>query len=470
MHPNTIYALIRATIRDVLGGGVGQFEPRADENLETLYGLNITARRALFNPLNGRFAANGTPITPLLTPNSTADKDTVRKLRDLIGPRVPAIILAAMLVVLGGRSEAKTTIEDYNLDADRNSISYQEMLIYFSNKASISVEDFDANKNGQIDAGELTSLNMKIRALAEEEAAASFASEAQITGRPIESVAVDTALAVLNQERKKLPTAMEIAEAARQAEIESKKAYSDDIKFYLRKASRDVSIRADAFDGNGANFSFRSNEVTDVVSGRITAAFGALRELRLKDKFAPTGPYISAVTYGGSIAIDRSFDSRGGDFESRKLELRGGGDLEIANLVFPTQYLSAWAYLKSDTDFDGTVAGAEAIYEPFSFAFLNGFDVPGGRIIARFAPSLFAAYESVVDQGSEPLPYEEFFNLGYSLAAEIAWIRDSRRVVTLTSEYRDAWNALGNDERTYEWNNRLAWSLNEKGNVTLNVD
>ncbi|MBA1139263.1 hypothetical protein [Mesorhizobium neociceri] len=473
MHPNTIYALIRSTIRKVLGGGVGPFEPKADEDLESLYGLDITARRALYKPLNNEFSANGTPLKPVLTPTSTADQTTVRKLRKLIEPRVPVLFIAAMIGMLGSAHNARssTNIDEYNTDGDKSTISYQEMIVYFANKATVSIGEFDKNKNGMIDPSELDEFNKKLHSLAEEEAAANFASTPQETGLPIAPIAVKEAMSVLGQKPKVPPTPAEIEKARIEKEAEDKRTYSDDLKFYLRKSGRDVSIRADKFDGNGANFSYKNNAISETASGRVTAAFGVLRELRLKDKFAPaTGPYISALTYGGSIAIDRSFESRGKKFETNALELRGGGDLEIAGLMFPVQYLSAWGYLKTDTEFERKVVGAEAVYEPFSFAFLRGFTVPHGRIIARLAPSLFGTYERVLSDGGVPSPYDDYLNVGYGLTAELAWIRDGKRVSTLTSEFRDSWNVTGDNEHTYDWANRLAWTLDDAGNVTLNLD
>ena len=337
-----------------------------------------------------------------------------------------------------------------------------------AHRTNPAVAKIDRNANGYVDMDELDAFNKSLSAMVDEEMAAFFARNDGPVDAPIDSVPLESALAILDQKPVVPKSAEEIAEQELLAEYEAKQTYSEDVKWYLRKKGSDVSIRADRFDGNAATISFSNDGVEGVSNGRITAALGLLREVRIKrDKAPAEGPYVSAITYGGAVSIDQAFDSRGSSFEKfNSLQLRAGGELEIANLFFPVQYVSGWTYLDTDTDFGKRIVGGEIAYEPFHADFLRGFSVAGGRIIARVAPELRASYEGVISDPDNAYPYEDALLTGYGITAGISYITD-RKIASFTSRFADSWNVIGENERVYHWANSLDWFLNKEENFTL---
>lgn len=480
MHANTIYALIRKAISRAIGQQA-PFRPRPDESLESNYGIGISARAALFQPLNEVFAEEGNPISPALTPNSTRNKDTVRALKTLIASRVAMMFIVVLICSMqfgSGNAVAAPHIEDYDLDNNSEVVTVEERNLYFSHTKTLKVAEFDTNRNGRIDPSELTAINLAITSHVVEESSAYFASQddasPQVNQDPLP---LNVVLGTLQQERRSLPAILtpEERERERRRQIEEeKRKYASEWKQYVRKSGTDISIRsgAQAIGRVPASLSFRHDEVSGTTSGRLTGAFGVLNELRIKDIHAPQdgSAYISAFTYGGSVSLDRSFDSRGSAFEVDSLTLRAGGDIELANLGFPVQYLSNYAVYETSTDFDTSRLGVESIYEPFSFTFLNAMPISNGALTSRFIPTATSRYENILNDPDNTLGVDEIWNLGFGAQFEIDYRADGKVVASLLSRYRHEWDVLNSSVDSYQWFNQLSLPLTSNGSASFLIE
>lgn len=470
-----MYALTRRAIKSVIGNQ-GPRKPTADESLEDNYGLDITARAALYDPINDTFMDDDTPIAPLLTPGETRNKKTLRELVNLIKNRVAifVFILSGILVQLPTPSYANLHIQDINLDDNQEIVTFQERKRFFIYNQKISIRMYDTNENGKLDASELSKLNLDLQVNAEEELAI-FSDDDATPDDASENILLDDVLVQLNQERRVPPTEEELEEQRIERKLEEQRDYTSNSLFYLRNRGADISIRAGRVTANAASISYQRDGNSDTESGRITAAIGFLnrRDLKSDSDLAPqdgTTAFLSAFAYSASVAIDRSFDSRGRNFETDTLTFRLGGDLEIADPDgLPLQYFSGNVRYETDTRFETGLFGIEAAYEPFSWFFRSSKPINDGNLTQRFTPTAQLDYGNVTS-GRNNISYDSFFNLGYGLEYELAYRKDGKRLASLVSNYSHFWNVENSNVDSIEWDTQLQFPLGSNENINLLIE
>lgn len=481
MHVNTHYSLIRRAIRKTIGD-VGPYNPGVQESLENEYGLGSDLRRALlYSAVNDKYEGNGTPIAPRLGPEDLVNKDTVFDIKEFVKGRVAAVIvafLASMIIQYppGAMAANSPHIQDeaYDFDDDEENVTLEEFNKYQRHILIFSVFEMDINKDGKIDLSELAVLNKKIQEKADDITIGTFTS---VSGAQPEtgSLDLDFVLDKLDAERKEpepVLTPEQLAEQQRREAEEAKRRYASEWDTYLRREGTDVSIRADKLSKNPALFEYDYNGVSQKSSGRIRAAFGLLNKQNRKPEYRPESktPYISAFTYGGSISLDRSFDPRGAAFEKNALTFRGGGDIEIVDLFFPTQYLTSWIFLETDTNFKKQIFGFESTYQPYAFYQQGNLELGGGRRIrASFAPTLETKYAKVIDAGALSLPYEEYWNMGPAAQLVLSLYGDNRKLAELSSKYTYFWDITGQIGDTYIWDNVFTIPLVKQGENQISL-
>ncbi|WP_417432711.1 hypothetical protein [Hoeflea sp.] len=481
MNKHRVNAWVKRAIRKQLQADTGnhalnQYQPGLSENLETEYGMNAAMRHGSHAYINAEFsnADEPEPIVPPLLGHETKAKKTAGGMAGIVKKRFGLGILLALVLVGWNTGSAKAAfhLQDFDTDGNPEAVSYQELRLFLTYNLNMSIAEFDAagNQNGVLDGAEVDAYNRVLDANIDDALGAFFYSDEEdrilTSGK---TVPLDTVLGNFNLKRKNAPkplTPEEIAEKEKAARLaKTRRFVRDNHRLYIRGSGKDVSIRESALDAAGAKVTYTNNNVTDIDVGRIKGAVGYLFSGTLKPGKAKSGggPVLDSYSYGGSIELDRFFDSRGRAFEKDALTLRLGGDLQFSGIMpgnIPTQYLTNWVRYQTDTRFEEQTYGLETIYEPYIGAFNRLYSLDNNlKLIARFTPTLRSDYTIVGKDPNSRFLVDRFWNLGFGASFRLDLTDDDKTLAYFTTTYENYWDVLGGIGRTYSWENQLSFPL-----------
>ncbi len=487
MNIHRINSWVKKAINRQLGGGLEQGEPYINESLSNEYGMNAASRAASAAYINEDFKNKDDPIVPPLLAHETRNTDTVKEISAIIRARFN-VCLALCFLTIFSHSEpayAITHIQDIDRDGDEEIVSYQELRIFLIYQRRLGIAEFDlrGNQNGKLDGAEIDEYNKALELSIEQELGDHFYDEQRdilVTDGGLvngQKITLNRVLDSLDSARKITPDPLTPQEQADQEE-ERRKAEESDFttinqNFFIRRSGSDVSIREGALVSASAELSYTNDNENDFDVGRITGAFGFLSRERLKVDHSNTNglPQLDEYTFGGSIEIDQTFDSRGDDFEADSLIFRLGGDLEFSGSTdnFPVQYFSTYLKFQTDSDFETSALGVESIYEPY----FNGLDrvVPfrNGNLRQRIIPTLRSEYSNISDDPNNQFTVDEFWNLGFGLSYGVSYAENSNRVASFVSTYEHFWDTLGSGSESYNWINELQIPLAERNGLAIDL-
>lgn len=216
----------------------------------------------------------------------------------------------------------------------------------------------------------------------------------------------------------------------------------------------------------GAQVSITGEEesTTATINGVVGYAFNQ-NCIRRPDGFGPGAVYVSGyVISPWLLASGTLFDSEAPD-GTDKLQAGLAGQIEIANAIFDTQYLTATPYYQTDFQGEAQVYGGTVSWRPYASAIhLGGTTKPEGAILNFYwTAEAIADYFYVDNAGSTSLTAgTEYAWLGGNLGVN-GWIMpdmlDER--LSFTSTYGVFWDAYSH--RTVDlFNASLNWAFTPK--------
>lgn len=479
MNKHRVNAWVKKALRKQLraengNNSLNQYQPGLSENLEIEYGMDDAMRHGSHAYINTEFIIGEEPIAPSLLGNETRPKKTAGGMAKIVKQRFGLGLLLAF-TVLGwdnGAAQAAFHLQDFDTDGNPEVVSYQELRLFLIYNQSMGIAAFDAkgNRNGILDGAEVNAYNRALEANVDDALGEFFYSdEEERIVTEGKTVPIDQVLGNFNLKRKIEPkplTAEEIAKKEEADRLAKKRRFvRTDQGLYIRGRGKDVSIRSGSLDNTSAKVSYSRNNLTDIDVGRIKGAVGYLFSGTLKPGKAELagGPVLDAYTFGGSIEVDRSFDSRGQAFERDELTFRLGGDLQFSGITtanIPTQYLTNWIRYQTDSRFENHVFGLETIYEPYisSFGRLYSFD-NNLKLISRFTPTLRSDYTFVDSDPNNKFLVGKFWNLGFGTSLRLSLTDDNEKLASFVSTYERYWDVLGGVGSSYMWENELSFPL-----------
>ena len=489
MNIYKIYRWTKKAIRVQLNaedgnGSLNQYQPGIDEDLSAEYDMDSAMRHGSHAYINDQFKKEGKKIDPPLLGSETRPKKTIRDISEILKKRFNISILLALfgLISINQDSLAKTYhIQEFNEDKNTELVSYDEYRLFLIYNQSLSIAPFDAdgNSNGILDGNEVAAYNAKIEENIFDSLAEYFPIVNGRFDRNSSPVPLKTVLDNLNTKPLPKPvilTPEEIKEREEKKKTTKKQNFvRTDRGLYIRRSGVDISIRNSALNKASAELNYSVDNNSDVDIGRISGAVGYLFSgvaKPLKTDFKGI-PVLDEYTYGGSVEIDRTFDSRGRAFETDNLIFRFGGDLQFSGITaknIPTQYLSNYLRYETDSRFESSVLGIESVYEGYFSDLASSKELPNGNNLnARLVPTLRSDYTNVDDDPNNKYALDEFWNLGFGLDYRLSLRDDNKRIASFTSSYEHFWDVLGSDSETYNWTNQLQLPLANTNDLAVDL-
>jgi|GEM_PF-2376682 len=492
MNIHKINAWIKKAIRKQLNAESGnnslnQYQPGLDEDLSAEYDMDAAMRHGSHAYINDEFneGDNGDePIDPPLLGNETRPQKTIRKMSAIVKKRFNLSVLFAFLAFLtisDHTHAAKYHIQDFDKDGQPELVNYNELRLFLIYNQNLSIAAFDAagNGNGILDGSEIAAYNRKLESNIVETLGEYFSTPEGVINPNATPAPLSTVLDNLNSKRKIEPIALTPEQIIKREEEEKKAKESDFVRtnkgLYIRRSGVDVSIRSSALNTASAELNYSTDNNSDVDIGRISGAVGSLYSGVLKSGRTDFkgNPIFDEYTFGGSVEINRTFDSRGRAFETDNLVFRLGGDLQFSGITtenIPTQYFSNFLRYETDSRFENAVFGVESIYEGYTGDFAKSYELDDGKNLnARLIPTLRSNYTKVEDDPNNKYALDEFWNLGFGLDYKLSLRDDNKRIASFTSSYEHYWDVLGSDSETYNWINQVQLPLANTNDLAIDL-
>lgn len=487
MNVHRINSWIKKSINRQLGGNLDPGEPYVNESLSGEYGMDTASRAASAAYINEDFETKGEPIVDELLAHETRDTDTVKEITQIVRERFNICLALCFLTIftLSEQALAITHIQDIDTDGNAEIVSYDELRLFLIYQRRLGIAEFDlkGNMNGVLDGDEVSAYNKALEAsiilelgdhFYDEESDVLVTDGRLVNGR---EVTLTRVLDSLDSARKIDPEPLSAEELAAQAEEQRKQEERRFQKvnqdFYIRRTGTDVSIRKGAIVSPSAEVSYTNDNENGFNVGRIAGAIGFLKREKLKVNKAKTDglPQVDEYTFGGSVEIDRTYDSRGNNFEANSLILRLGGDLQFSGSTenFPVQYLSTFLKYETDTDFEQSVLGVESIYEPYFHGLDRVLPFANGNLRQRIIPTLRSEYAHVSDDPNNNFLVDEFWNIGFGVSYGLSYAENSQRVASFVSTYQHFWDVLGSGAESYQWVNELQFPIAERNGLEIDL-
>lgn len=483
MPVEDLFPIVKRAYRKRISG-LKSYEPKADESLFGIYGFNHLKKRAMFKPLNDEFAASGHPLGPKLSGSETVEYDSVRGMSEhIFKSRFNSVFPCLLMFLAMGfgllfneNALAAVKLQEINLDGNPKLVTYEERRLYFSNRTKITIGDFDLNKNGRIDPDELTKINIAIAAETRNRLKDLFPGDGDTAEPSRATIPLSNALDRLDEKLVVPPkelTQEQLEQQRVEAEKEKARDYTSNDEFFLRREGKDVTTWSGKVSPQEALLSYQRDAENGVDKGRIIGALGFLRKATFKSDRDPPNSfaYLSAYAFGGSVSINRSFDSRGADFENDSLAFRLGGDVEFTHSNGLLSDLTGWVRYETDTQFESSKLGLESVYSLFVPELSPTRKLANGLVVAGlFVPTIESDYLRVINDPSNVIGYDEYWNLGFGARLEASVRQKGQVLASFSSDYEHYWDVLGNNETSFRWVNQFNVPLGATNNTSLTLE
>lgn len=216
----------------------------------------------------------------------------------------------------------------------------------------------------------------------------------------------------------------------------------------------------------GAQVSITGDEesTTATVKGVFGYAFNR-NCLPAPEGFGPGAVFVSGYVISPWLLADGTlFDSEAPD-GTDKLQAGLAGQIEIANAIFDTQYLTATPYYQTDFEGEAQVYGASLSWQPYASGIhLGGTTRPQGAILNLYwTAEAVADYFYVENAGSTGLTEgTEYAWLG-GIVGVNGWIMPDRldNRLSFTTSYGAFWDAYSH-RSVDDFNAALSWAFTPK--------